>query len=103
MKEHFDYHMVLLRGFVLAHNPPQQILQALDAIMMDYKSKAAEGGEIDAASSQASYFWTDEAERILKLRYEAGATVESIASELGRTVHSVRSRVGFLDLKRRPR
>lgn len=38
--QQLDYHVGLLRGFVLAHNAPTAILHALDVLLTDYRSKA---------------------------------------------------------------
>lgn len=35
-----DYYVGLLRGYLLAHNAPQQILHALEELLADYRSKA---------------------------------------------------------------
>lgn len=35
-----DYQVGLLRGYLLAHNAPTQILHALDLLLADYRSKA---------------------------------------------------------------
>lgn len=40
--QHLDYHVGLLRGFVLAHNAPTAILHALDVLLTDYRSKAGD-------------------------------------------------------------
>lgn len=45
-----DYHVGLLRGFVLAHNAPTQILHALDVLLTDYRSKA---GPVIGSQEQA--------------------------------------------------
>lgn len=43
MKEpHLDYHVGLMRGYLLANNAPTQILHALDILLTNYRSQAGE-------------------------------------------------------------
>lgn len=39
-EQHLDYHVGLLRGFILANNAHQSILHALDVLLTGYKSCA---------------------------------------------------------------
>ena len=40
--EHVDYHVGILRGFILAHNAHQSVLHALNVVLTDYRSKAGQ-------------------------------------------------------------
>lgn len=42
MSELLDYHVGLMRGYLLAQNAPQQIMHSLDVLLAGYQSRAGE-------------------------------------------------------------
>lgn len=128
--QHLDYHVGLLRGFVLAHNAPTAILHALDVLLTDYRSKAGDvigapkrteiilpdmgtpkappaiakappaPPEKPAEPPPRNFFWTAEQDKILEEMYMRGAKTREIAEKIDRTYASVQTRIATRGLKR---
>ncbi len=127
MSQLLDYHVGLLRGFVLAHNAPTQILHALDVLLTDYRSKAGPVIGSDAIDQKMppeppmpraprehdpfvvetkepekkKFFWDSQDDEILERMYcLEGKKTKVIANELGRTPASVSTRISVRGLTR---
>jgi DNA-binding NarL/FixJ family response regulator len=120
MIEHVDYHVGILRGFILAHNAHQQVLHALDVVLTDYRSKAGpligaekpqmhpdpynikrvdkEKHETDKINS--NHYWTEEDEKELEKMYRSGSSVEDIANRFNCSVSNIYARVSKRGIKR---
>lgn len=125
MKHDVDYHVGILRGFVLAHNAHQTVLHALDVLLTDYRSKAGESigrtepeppliikdlpikiehklAEITPEDEpKNNYFWSSKDDEILYQLYcVEGKGPAAIADIVGRTKQSVSNRAQQRGLKR---
>lgn len=124
MPEDLDYHVGLMRGYLLAHNAPTQILHALDILLSDYRSKAGEviGSKtppppssvrqtmeevievvkIKPEATKKKHFWDKEDDEILRRMYEdEGQGPRKIADALNRTTASISTRISVRGLKRK--
>lgn len=126
MTQLLDYHVGILRGYMLALNAPTQVLNALDVLLGDYRSKA--GPEIPAEpapvadmpkkmkqfvetiqpdepvekpeAEKKKYFWDSEDDAILEEMYLSGKRPKEISLRLNRTPASVSTRIAVRGLKR---
>ena len=123
--EHVDYHVGLLRGFILAHNAPTQILHALDIVLTDYRSKAGAligsepkveimppepptllpptGGPspVQKANPTMSYFWTPVLDKTLEEMWKTGASVHDISIAINKSTAAIYTRISTKGLKRK--
>lgn len=110
--EHVDYHVGILRGFVLAHNAHSMVLHALDVVLADHRSKAGpligapatDAEQNDAGKftppkpplppSNPNFFWTAaEDEKVWEMNRD-GKRVEQIMETLPhRTKSSIHQRL----------
>lgn len=127
-ESHIDYHVGLMRGYLLAHNAPTQILHALDVLLTTYRSKAGEvigqpvsdssvykaesKKEDDAARRKAEalysglempkkFFWDDVDDALLENMYFQRRGADEIAKVLNRSPASVSTRITTLGLKKK--
>jgi hypothetical protein len=125
MTQLLDYHVGILRGYMLALNAPTQVLNAVDILLQHYKSKAGlvigEGPtekqeppspkHVAESISQPSserppvekekHFWTADDDQTLERMYVTErAKPKKIAEVLRRTPASVSTRIAVRGLKR---
>ncbi len=123
--EHVDYHVGLLRGFVLAHNAPTQILHALDVVLTDYRSKAgpligskpkdeialpqapeslppaSAPAPVQKANIATNHFWTPALDEKLEEMWKTGASVHDISIAINKSPAAIYTRLSTKGLKRK--
>lgn len=124
-KEHIDYHVGLMRGYLLAQNPPTQILHALDVLLSDYRSKAGEviGSNLEIKvmpiqkqsmeevisnleikpkeENKKKYFWDGHDDEILRRMYvDEDKKPREISEVINRTKASISTRINVLGLRK---
>lgn len=121
-----DYYVGMMRGYLLAKDAPQQVLQALDHLLTGYRSRAGaligesepDGEEKEEQQIESSLkitingkeepekkklFWTKKEDEILEEMYcVEGKKPKEIGQVLNRKPSSVSARINAKGLKRGP-